>query len=205
MKHSARFHQKVASLVLVAIALALPARSNAGVIPFDTFLEFGFEAAGFVRGCAPADAAGPFCIDSFGTPTSFLDAPPWTFDAGGGGALLTVTDAFLAGNRFEVFDFGLSLGLTSAPIGVGDCGDDPVPCLADPNISKREFHLAPGLHSIMVALLADDLGSGYLKVSKIVPEPPSFALLGMGLIAAGMSVSRRRTSRRSAALKQPIS
>src|SRR5205807_246059 len=81
-------------------------------------------------GCDPADPAGPFCIPSSGTPTEFLDAPPWTFVAPAAGALLTVTDAFLAGDRFQVFDFGASLGLTSAPVGNADCGDDPIPCLA---------------------------------------------------------------------------
>ena len=201
MKHIARFCRQAVFLTLVGVAVALPATANAGAIAFDTFLEFGFETAGLVSGCNPADAAGPFCVDSFGTPTTFLDAPPWTFNAIGAGASLTVTDAFLAGDQFEVFDFGISLGLTSTPIGVGDCGDDPVPCLADPNISKGVFFLAPGNHMISIAVLADGLGSGYLNVSTIVPEPQGIALFGLGVIAAAGSAFRRRgISRRKAGL-----
>src|SRR5882672_8473332 len=108
----------------------------AGVISTGVFYEFGFSTAGTpATGCDPADPAGPFCIPSSGTLTSFLTAPPWTF-AAPQGAVLIVTDAFVAGDRFQVFDFGISLGLTSVPIGNGDCGDDPVVCLAAAGTSK---------------------------------------------------------------------
>src|SRR5437879_4732610 len=103
-------------LIALSAALGLAAPAYGGPIPFNTFLEFGFSTAGTpATGCDPADPSGPFCIPSSGTPTQFLDAPSWTFLAPAGGAILTVVDAFLAGDRFQIFDFGVSLGLTSIP------------------------------------------------------------------------------------------
>lgn len=173
-------------LIALSAALGLATPVYGGPILFGTFLEFSFETAGTpARGCDPADPAGGFCIPSSGTPTQFLDAPPWTFLAPAGGAILTIVDAFLAGDRFQIFDFGVSIGLTSVPIGRGDCGDDPVPCLADPNMSRGFFALLAGIHSITITpiLSPDGGGAGYLRVQvQQVPEPPSLVLLALGLL-----------------------
>src|SRR5882762_3074054 len=107
---------RIAKLIASVLVVAGPALS--GPVSLGTWLEFGFTTAGTpATGCFPDDPSANFCIPSFGTPTTFLDAPPWTFDAPGVGAILTVTDAFEAGDQFHVFDFGGSLGLTSAPVG----------------------------------------------------------------------------------------
>jgi PEP-CTERM motif len=172
----------------------------AGTIPFDTWLQFGFGEAGTAAsGCDPADPAGPFCIPSGGTPTTFLDAPPWTFTAGTGGATLTVVDAFLSGDQFEVFDFGASLGLTSLPGAGADCGDDPVVCLANGDISRLVLALSGGLHSLtIVPTLAPDFGgAGYWFVSGTpgtptsVPEPATALTFALGLAALGALRFRR--------------
>lgn len=179
--------------VLVTAALAafvLSAPVDAGPIPFGVFQQFAFGAAGDpATGCDPADPAGPFCIPSSGTPTDFLTAPPWTFTAATS-VVLTVVDAFLGGDRFEVFDFGVSLGLTSDPIAGVDCGDDPAVCLATPGISSGTFLLGAGNHSLSITpvLSPDDGGSGYLKV-QAVPEPATWITLGAGLL---LIVLRRR-------------
>lgn len=157
-------------LAVALLATAVVSGAQAGLIPVNTFLEFGFSGAGIpATGCDPADPAGPFCIPSSGTPTSFLDAPPWTFSTATASTLI-VTDAFQSGERFEVFDFGASLGLTSAP-GLSDCSDDPVACLADPAMSQAAFLLAAGNHSLTLAptLSPGGGGAGYLFVA--VPEP----------------------------------
>lgn len=159
----------------------------AGPINPDTWYQFSFTDAGIeARGCDPEDPAGGFCVPSSGTLTTNLDAPPWTFTALAGGNLLTVVDAFVTGDQFEVFDFGVSIGLTSAPAD-GDCGDDPVPCLTDPNASKGGFLLAPGDHSISIVpvLSPGGGGSAYLFVAgeAVIPEPGIWILFGSGLLA----------------------
>ncbi|MGH3849047.1 MAG: PEP-CTERM sorting domain-containing protein, partial [Pseudonocardiaceae bacterium] len=137
---------------------------------------------------------GQFCIPSSGTPTTFLDAPPWTFSAPTAGATLTVVDAFLAGERFEIFDFGVSLAQTSVPGATGDCGDDPVTCLGDPDISSGIFALLAGLHSLTIVPTAGDAGSGYLRVAAAqVPEPATLTLLAGGLIGLGWGARTRRS------------
>lgn len=184
----------------LAAGLLTAAAAQAGPIAFDTYLQFSFETAGAaVAGCAPDDPGGGFCVPSSGTPTAFLDAPAWTFNAGAGGATLTVTDAFLAGDVFQVFDFGVPLGLTSAPVDGVDCGDDPVVCLATAGMSSGVFALGAGAHSL--TLLASQapggLGTGYLQVAAAVaavPEPASIALVLAALVAA--RAGRRRPSAR---------
>ncbi len=169
----------LASLVILG---AVTSPSNAGPINLDTWYQFSFSEAGFAAGCDPQDPAGGFCVPSSGTPTSPLDAPPWTFTVPVTGSLFTVTDLFEPGDRFEVFDFGTSLGVTSLP-GSGDsCGDDPVPCLAISAISKATFQLAAGDHSITIAILSAPSGGGSGSlIAAPIPEPGTWVFLSIGL------------------------
>jgi hypothetical protein len=184
----------LAVFALAGCALA-SSPASAGPIATGDWLEFGFTDVGaLATGCDPADPAGPFCISSSGTPTNPLDAPPWTFTAPGGGVQLTVTDAFLSGDRFQLFDFGVSIGLTSLPAaGIAvDCGDDPVPCLANPAMSHGVFLLGAGNHSLTLRpTLSLGGGSGYLRVD-VVPEPATLLLVATGF---GLTVIRRARTR----------
>ena len=172
--------RRTAQSALLGAALCTSLAASAGPIPFNTFMQFGFEVAGqAVTGCAPDDPNGPFCIPSSGTPTTFLDAPAWTFLAPISGAVLTVVDAFTAGDRFDIFDFGNLIGSTSAAITrpPADCGDDPAVCLATVGMDVGIFNLAAGAHALtLVASQTGGLGSGYLRVAAVVgvlPEPGS--------------------------------
>jgi hypothetical protein len=172
------------------LIVATPA--SAGPIAVDTYYEFAFGPVGVdSTGCDPADPAGPICFESTGTPTTFADAPAWTFVSGGSGSTLTVTDAFASGDRFEIFDFGASIGFTSVSVDGSNCGDDPVPCLADPNMSHGEFSLGAGAHSISIVLAQGDFGAGYflLEDGAAVPEPATLTLLATGV---GTALYRRR-------------
>ncbi|HTF72680.1 MAG TPA: beta-propeller fold lactonase family protein [Edaphobacter sp.] len=169
-------------IIVIGLALGLAVPVHAGPIAFGTFGEFSFTGAGIqARGCDPADPLGGFCISSSGTPTLFLNGPAWTFAAPNGGSVLTITDAFESGDRFQIFDFGLSIGLTSAPgAPVVDCGDDPVPCLATAGVSNGFFNLDAGNHSITITpSLSSGGGSGYLRVDA-VPEPGTWLLFAVG-------------------------
>lgn len=183
----------LAAGMAAAALLAGSAPAAAGVITQGQFLQFAFDGVGqTATGCDPADPNGPFCIPSSGTPTGFLDAPPWTFTAAAGGALLTVVDAFESGDRFDIFDFGVLVGSTSAPNlrAPADCGDDPVVCLGTPGMSLGTFALAAGDHSITIVLSQSlsPLGSAYLRVddaAAAVPVPASIGLVLVALLGAG--------------------
>jgi hypothetical protein len=130
--------------------------------------EFSFMGAGsFAKGCAPADPGGAGCAPSSSGDSHFAGAPPWTFTAPSDGLTLTVTDAFLKGDSFEVLDMGVPIGTTSAvPTSSTSCGSDPVSCLADPTVSHGVFNLGPGAHSITIRTVTSPFGAGaaYFRV-----------------------------------------
>jgi hypothetical protein len=132
------------------------------------WIEFSHLGPGtFAMGCLQGgDPNGLLCTPSSAGNTEFGDAPPWTFTAPPQGATLTVTDAFLRGEVFEVFDFGVSIGSTSNVSPGGSCGDNPDTCLADPLTSHGVFQMKPGPHEITIKVLASAFGVGaaYFRV-----------------------------------------
>ncbi len=130
--------------------------------------EFSFGAAGsFAKGCAPADSSAPGCGPSSAGNSHFAGPPPWTFVAPSDGVTLTVTDAFLKGDSFEILDSGVSIGTTSAvPTASASCGSDPAVCVNDPTVSHGVFNLGPGPHSITIRAHTSPFGTGaaYFRV-----------------------------------------
>lgn len=196
----------IAAMALILAAFAAPASAQrpedngiaaapsgpsapAGPVPVGgPWLEFAFDGVG-----VPAYACTS-CTPSSGGNSVYADTPPWTFDAPLGGADLTIVDAFLLGDQFEVFDFGFSLGTTSASVAAGDCGSDPVPCLADPNASKAVFQLAEGPHSITIVPTASPFGGGaaYFRVDaagRYIQAIPALGPAGLALLVGVLALA----------------
>ena len=95
-------------------------------------------------------------------PTSNLEGP-FTFTAPTV-VVLKVTDGACRGDRFEVFDSGVSIGKTSSvPVDVG-CNTvpdlDSPEAFLDPSYSHGTFPLGPGPHSLTIDTIAPSLFSG---------------------------------------------
>jgi len=142
------------------VGVAARALSAVTVPTAGPWQEFQFGGTGsFAFACGG-------CAPSSGGNSVFAGSPPWTFNAPAEGALLTVTDAFLDGDVFEIFDNNASIGVTSTPATTGSCGDDPDPCLLDPQVSHGVFWVAPGAHSLTIKAIASPFGGGaaYFKL-----------------------------------------
>lgn len=183
-------------VIFAVVLFGASPRTEAVPVSPGSWLEFSWTGITGARGCQPADPGGLGCTPSSGGNSSFVGAPAWTF-ANASPVILTVTDAFLAIDRFFVLDNAASLGPTSAPSNNSghDCGSNPIPCLADPQISHGTFALDSGAHSLtLIQILNEDSGAGYFRLDT-VPEPATLLLLGTTLTALGLMRSRKRRRR----------
>jgi hypothetical protein len=151
-------------------------------------------------GARPA-AAVPYTVDSgwtsffFGGPGSTATPAPFSFTAPASGAIVKATDAFLYGDRFELFDFGGSLGMTSIA-GSDVTSSDPDLAYDILPYSKGAFFVGAGNHEITIITTDSPYGGGgaYFRAdtaklinrapldSSLAPEPGSMALLAMGAL-----------------------
>ncbi len=144
----------------------------------------------------------PGYVGSAGTVLDNPGASSWTYTAGASGAELIVTDLFIDGDQFNVFNGATGLGITSVPANDGHtCGNDPIVCLQDPLLSHGYFFLSPGLSTISMTMFAEANGftSGgaafeIFTPNSATPEPGAAGLFLLG--AAGLLAAKRRLLRR---------
>jgi hypothetical protein len=183
------------SALLLLLSLGTAAVSKADpVVVGGKWYEFLFGAAGSFATACPSSTCGP-------SPTGnsiFAGDPPWTFTLGAEGGTLTVTDASFIGDSFNIFDFGVLIGMTPTVAAVGDCDSDPVPCLANPQVSHGVFSLGPGAHSITIQVRDSPFrfGAAYFRADSPIPEPTTLLLLATGLAGVATKFGRRRRARK---------
>lgn len=167
--------QKMFKGLLLAVAylfLSMPVTAKAALI--DLTVNGGWHEFAF------PEAGSPWA-DEF----SFSLLTPGT---------LTVTDAHVAGDRFEVFSNGMSLGLTSEPLSQYDFTDQYDLAASDPRWSTGIWSLAAGKYLIsgLTTLSPYGSGSAALRVDTApVPVPAAAWLLGSALIG-GLGLRRFR-------------
>lgn len=179
--------------VLAATAAALlvfvPQSASADPILLDQWYTFGFGGTGssLVSGAAAILGTNPVSIAA--------PDPSWTFTLAQAGSL-TVIDGFNSGDQFEITNFGIAIGITSAPVLESNCGNDITACLNNAAMSQGTFNLGAGNYSIGGTATASPFGggAGFFRVSSVapVPEPATWAMMLLGFGAVGFSLRRNR-------------
>lgn len=74
---------------------------------------------------------------------------------------MTITDAFAAGDMFQLYDFGVAIGATTSVAAAGPVTDisDPVVALGDLDLSHGFFSLGPGAHSLDIQVIQNATAS----------------------------------------------
>jgi len=113
----------------------------------------------------------------------------YTFTSTADMPLFKITDAYLSGDQFEVYDHGDLILTTSDGYTTGDSiGGDYDAAYDDPKWSSGSVVLPPGDHLIEILVIANPYSGGGAAFEVTVPEPASLALLALG----GLAVIRRR-------------
>jgi hypothetical protein len=168
-------------------------------VPLSAWRQFSFLDAGeLATGCEPFDPDGLFCDPSFAGESTFLGPRPWIFFAPlGFRTQITITDAFEAGDQFQLFDFGSPIGITSPAVPeAAFCGSNPNVCLLVPEMSSAVIKVDAGEHSITIVPLVSPFGAGsaYFRID-LVPEPATAAPTAVAAIAFAVIVLMQRTRR----------
>jgi hypothetical protein len=169
-------------------------------------LAFAGGASAETISIAPDNAWHAFDVDDFSSQSGGLEwislndgsALSFSFTTATD-TLLTIVDAGFAGDRFQVFDQGNLLGVTSAvaPLASSSVGLNFDTALANPNYSFASYLLAAGTHTISGLLsqsAVDGSGSPFNATVgglRVAPVPLPGALL-MFLSGSGLFGFLRR-------------
>jgi hypothetical protein len=178
--------KKILLLTLLIVAFsALPV--YAGAVGFNQWYEFGFgqatsEAFNGELTVSPTPQTTPATLKA--------DDPDWTYTTVSPvGSRITVVDAFLYGDVFEVWIDGSAVGSTTnvANTGLSSGISNPDLALGDSGLSRGFFSAGPGAHSFTIFVTQNALnntsGAAFFKVEECgIPVPPSVYLLGSGLL-----------------------
>jgi len=118
-----------------------------------------------------------------------------------GYALLTITDGYLSGDRFQLLANNVSRGLTSLPAAIGaKIGNKWTLASTNSDFSHRSYKFGPGTYTIdlLLAKLSPDLGTYHIGAMRLdttsVPVPAAGLMLLTALGAAGAMRKRGRTA-----------
>ena len=176
------------AVFITAACLLSTSSAHAGPIAVNTWYNFGFNEDG-------SPLVTPFEVDGAFGAVAVPDAGPWTFTLAGEAELFW-TDIQISGDRFEFFDFGVSIGASGPDVVFGSAVGTCIACaLADSNFGKGSVSLGAGNHSLSGTFLGVvGYGDGaFIIRDRAVPEPAAVALLGVGLAAAAVVRRRRRS------------
>ncbi len=202
---------RFAGIVLAALSITvlpcLASPINTDGSWYNFFVQGGNNFATAGSSCT---SGPPGCTEPYFNPGD----PPWTFTIPTGmQGLLLVVDGGHQGDVYQVFNFGSSIGSTTA-VSVDtshNCGAFPTPCENDPAMSHGSFALSSGNYSLTIKetnFFEDSFlawfnvttsatttpgGGGGGGGATATPEPATCALVGSMLVAAGL-LRRRRAS-----------
>ena len=165
-------------LALTVVCLVGPLHATEITVGNANWYEFSFSAVNVnATGCTGS------CVPSSGGNSEYAPNPPWTFTS----ALpvtLTVTDAWLEGDAFNIYDFGSLIGATSIVSNTGNPSgtSDPAVALGIAELSHGVFLLGTGSHSLTIQPYQIVMpGAAYFRTDA-VSLPPTILLLSSGLL-----------------------